>query len=270
MNSKLKGLLLDIFPQKIISSLKKVHYCRALRRFDEGKEPDLAIIKYIIDKGDTVIDIGANVGWYTKYLSDLVAETGKVISIEPIPETFSILCYCVKKLKMNNVKLYNYAISDTHGMCEMEVPKYDFGGFNYYQSRIISNNQNKISSLKYFSVITECIDNILEELGNKVSFIKCDVEGNELNVIKGALKVISKNKPVWLIELSSDPDENDSYASKLVTIMQENGYSPYWFNKNRLYKRLVGHKSTNYFFFTLDHLREMIEIRQLLYNSEWY
>jgi len=256
---RLKGILLEILeiiPAKILINFKKIHYLRSLKNFNEKNEPDFEVVKYIARKGDTVFDIGANIGWYTKLLSELVGETGKVISIDPTPETFLILSYCVKRLGLSNVNILNCAISNKEGVCKMEVPKYDFGGLNFYQTRITDNNK-KNYLFKYFFAKTKSLDGFIPCFADTVSFIKCDVEGHELAVIKGALSIISKFKPIWLIEVSSDPDQTNSSAFELFKIMQENGYIAYWYKNQKLYKRIKGDKSINYFFITSERLKQL-------------
>ncbi len=243
----LKGVLLEILPNRILLMIKKDHYLRFLSKETGRNEPDFNGVTKFVKKGDTVVDIGANVGSYTKLLSDLVEEMGTVYSIEPIPETFSILSFCVKKLNLNNVKLFNFALSDRESTAIMTVPKYDFGGYNFYQSRL-QDDDGKTASCKKFSVKIRSLDSILEILAENISFIKCDVEGHELSVIKGARKIIERSKPVWLIEISSDPDELGSAAYELTAVMKTYGYNMYWFDGNKFILRLKGNKSVNYFF----------------------
>jgi len=249
MNNNLKGFLLEIIPKKLLINLKKIHYFLSLKHFDQKNEPDFKVLKSIIKEGDKVIDIGSNIGAYTKFLSGLVSENGLVLSIEPIPETFEILKSCVKRLKLNNVQLLNYAISSNGGKSRMQVPKYDFGGYNFYQARLI-NNDNLEDSFNYFTVTMKTLDSLISYVDTKFSFIKCDVEGHELSVIKGSQNIISKFKPIWLIEVTSDPDESDSPASELFHIMLRHGYVVYWFDGEKLRQRQKGDRSTNYFFIT--------------------
>jgi FkbM family methyltransferase len=202
MLRKIKGRLSEILPENILNIFKRVHSYNLLKKYSEKEELDFKIVKYMVKKGDTVIDIGANIGCYTKLLSELVAERGMVISIEPIQCTFLILSSCVKRLNLTNGTLLNCAISDCERIAKMEVQKYDSGGFNFYQSKIIDTDAQK-SAFKYFSVPKRPLDNCVSYLKQKVSFIKCDVEGRELEVIKGAMNILTKFKPIWLIEISS-------------------------------------------------------------------
>ncbi len=254
---KLKGIFLSILPNRAIIWLKRLHYLNSLKKFGNRNEPDLKILRYIVGKGETVIDIGANVGWYTTVLSDLVSSSGHVISIEPVPETFTILSWCVKRLSLPNVELFNYAISDKEGLGKMEVPKYDFGGSNFYQARLV-NGKKRDSTSRNFTVKLKSLDSLITSFKKGVSFIKCDVEGHELAVIKGASEIITRFKPAWLIELSSDPDKEGSTAWELLHILYEVGYKSYWFDGYKLREHLIGNKSVNYFFLTPDHLNQLI------------
>ena len=94
-------------PKRVLFLIKALHYSYALKRFSERDEPDLMVVKYIVKSGNTVIDVGANVWWYTKVLSGLVGNKGRVISLEPMPETFALLSKCVKYHGLSNVELFN-------------------------------------------------------------------------------------------------------------------------------------------------------------------
>lgn len=230
-----------------------------LKKFNEINEPDFKVLRYLVRTGETVVDIGANIGWYTKFLSDLVGENGRVISAEPISETFALLSFCVKQLGLSNIKLLNFAISDREGISRMEIPKYNFGGLNFYRAKII-NSEKRQCSTKTFPVILKTLDSLLLNYEDNISFIKCDVEGHELEVIKGARKVISKFKPVWLIEVCSEPNENNSSASVLFEIMYKHGYNAYWYDGKGLHEYLNGCKSTNYFFFTNTQFEQILKM----------
>src|SRR3954471_15548180 len=74
---------------------------------------ELSLLHQYIQRGDVVLDIGANIGFYTKILSELVGSTGKVYAFEPDKTNFSYL----KKntANLNNVMLINKAVSDSTG-----------------------------------------------------------------------------------------------------------------------------------------------------------
>lgn len=247
----IKKYCLRLLPEPVLQIVKKIHYLRTLKSFKENDEIDLKVIRYLVNSGDYVIDIGANIGVYTKYLSEFVWMTGRVYSIEPIIPTFKILSYNVKKMRLKNVKLMNYAISDTVGFVIMEVPLYELGGENFYQAKIVSGNTN--SSIRRVRVKSDTIDSLFSSLPHKISFIKCDVEGHEINCIKGAKGIIENSKPAWLIEVSGNPDDPFSSAYETFQKLNGEGYEAFWFDGTNLIKRHFGDKSVNYFFITKKH-----------------
>ena len=246
----IKNSILRLLPERMLFYLKKLRYVHSLRSF---YEKDIDVVKLLVKPSDYVVDIGANVGWYTKILSELVSNKGCVYSIEPIPTTFELLSFCVKKLGLNNVELMNYAMSEKNGYVHMEVPLYESGGENFYQSKIVENKKSE-NSLKTFKVESKSIDSLFFELNNKISFIKCDVEGHEFSVIKGAERVVKKSKPAWLIEISGNPDNQDSNSYLLFNYLEKHGYTAYWFDGQKLNRYSPGDKSINYFFLTSQHL----------------
>lgn len=251
----LKNLILKLLPENVLIKLKKLHYAHELDKFTEEDESEIIIIKRLVQPGDYVIDIGANIGWYTKVLSKLVGMSGRVYSIEPIPVTFDILCYCVDKLGLTNVELLNYGISERNGVGTMEIPLYNFGGENYYQAKIADGGINK--SLRTFQISLRSLDSLFSNLLNAISFIKCDVEGHELSVIMGAKKVIAKFKPACFIEITGDPDEKDSAAYNLFNYLSREGYTPWRFDDKVLVRRLPHDTSVNYFFLQDNHLKRL-------------
>src|SRR5205823_14575816 len=131
----------------------------------------------------TTIDIGANIGRYTKHLSKF---SKRVIAIEPTPFTFTVLENTIKKLGLANVEAKCCALSDHIGTGTMAGP-------NIYEAHLEAGND----------VPVRTIDSILTG-DERVDFIKCDVEGHELQVVRGSLETIKNFHPAWLIEANHD------------------------------------------------------------------
>ncbi len=246
----IKYLILNALQEKLLFQLKKVHYVRSLRSFSEN---DVDVVKSLVNPGEYVIDIGAHVGWYTKVLSEQVGENGQVYSIEPIPITFELLSFCVKKLKLRNVRLLNCGISEKDGSALMEIPQYRTGGENFYQARIV-NEEMIDQSFKHYEIDLKSIDSLFLSLSDRITFIKCDVEGHEFSVIRGAAKFLANSKPAWLVEVSGNPDDHYSEYHALFEYLTRRGYTAYWYDGESLRERSLGVKSINYFFLTPYHL----------------
>jgi hypothetical protein len=74
------------------------------------------------------------------------------------------------------------------------------------------------------------------------------VEGHELLAVKGALQVISRDKPALLIEVTGDPDRPDSPAGELFALLAGLGYQPFTWGSGKLHGRCSGEQQGDYFF----------------------
>jgi FkbM family methyltransferase len=249
----LKKTAWKILPHSTIQFIKKRHYLRLLCSSSLEKEPELRVVRYLVKSGDTVIDIGANVGVYSKILSELVGPHGHVYSIEPFPPTFEILCYNVRKLHLDNVEPVNVAISDSQAIVTMAIPYNSSGTETHYRASIITNRKKK-DKIEATNVQATTIDSRFLSASGTISFIKCDVEGHEPACIKGAAKFLTRSQAAWLIEVSGEPDDTDSTAHNVFKILHNQGYSAWWFDGDKLRKRHSGDRSTDYFFLKDNHI----------------
>ena len=245
----LKAQALTRLPDSWLRALKIRHYERILTSFDEADEPDLTIVRQLVVPETTAIDLGANIGVYTKVLSSLTGSKGRVIGVEPVAETFGILSHNVRMLGMSNVTLVNAAISDRSEMVMIEVPNYESGGANFYQAHVVDGESDAGHTRRRAQVRSITLDEIAPS-DETISFIKCDVEGHELKCLAGAESVITKHHPAWLIEVSGDPDAGNSNARDVFGLLERQGYSGWFFDGQRLHRRRAGDRSTNYFFLT--------------------
>lgn len=254
----LKPLALRLIPERGLFYLKARRYIREVGQFSEREEPDLTVIRHLVRQGDMVVDIGANVGWYTRYLSILVGSSGHVFSLEPIPNTFALLSACVKHYGLSNVELFNTAASRADGSAAMHVPNYPSGGKNYYMASIVEDGQ-ATAGLSRQPVESRSLDSLLGGQCQNVGFIKCDVEGHELEVIQGATQTIQARKAAWFVEIDrrNDPDSPDSNAWEIFKTFEVNEYTVWWFDGASLRKRKPGETALNYFFLLPGHLSQL-------------
>ena len=160
------------------------------------REKDFLKFIDLINDGDHVLDIGANIGAMTYYFSKKLPNSA-IHSFEPIPENLKVLLRVKQKLKLLNVKTYSCAIGEKNGIIEMIMPeksKVYFHGL----SHVISNSEQKG---RINSVEIKRLDDIKELNKVKVSAIKIDVEEYEYKVLMGAERLIKKNKPIIYCEL---------------------------------------------------------------------
>jgi FkbM family methyltransferase len=239
-----------------------------LGSFSDSEEPDLVVIRYLVQRGTIAVDLGANFGMYTKVLSDLVGPTGSVISVEPVPQTFAVLSRNIRSLGMRNVSCVNVAISDRDGEVLMELPNYETGGTNFYQATVVAPASGTIvDSGKHVRVPAVRLDTLIAGKG-VVGFVKCDVESHELACLSGAENVLNSQGPAWLVEVSGgDPDETGTNARQVFKVFEDREYVAWWFDGQRLNKRRPGDRSTNYFFLKEAHATRLRETAPKLFGD---
>lgn len=251
----IKKFLKFSLPEVLLNNIKREHYYRELKSFNLDAEPDLLIVKEFVAEGDLVVDVGANIGVYTKYLSEFVESRGKVISIEPIPITYSFLLNNIEKMKLLNVESCNVAVAEKEFTSQMYIPT-GVSGENYFRAKFINTDDNIADkNMRAIEVKFVPLDILLNSLGRSISFIKIDVEGFELSVLEGARKTLENNKPSLLVEIDGDPSDIDSNADYVLKFLRAFNYKPYIFVDKKLKMWERGKTSANYFFFNECHMK---------------
>jgi FkbM family methyltransferase len=183
-------------PEAVQQDLKRYHFRRQIKRdLFRPDEPDYERLPSMISAGDWVLDIGANVGQYTRKLSDLVGPLGRVFAFEPIPATFELLASNCARFPLRNVTLLNAAASSSVGLVHMSVPEWEPGGrSNFYQARVSEAG----GAGSQYSVAALSVDTLA--LPRRVSFAKIDAEGHEHEVVRGMAQLIDRDHPIILAE----------------------------------------------------------------------
>lgn len=153
-------------------------------------------IKNWIKPTDVVVDIGANLGYFSKNFARLTPN-GKVISIEPIPAFFMTLEHFMKKYS-NSVR-HNVALGNEEGIITMVMPKSN-GMIRTGLPHIAESEEEKKKHETKDVRIVRGSDLLGKE--DRIDYVKCDIEGYELNVFKEIKPVLEKHRPVVQIEIS--------------------------------------------------------------------
>lgn len=241
--------IVRIVPKSWLFAIKRDFYYPRLAATG-GIGRDGVIMRNLIAPGDHVLDVGASIGQYTRFLSESVGPAGKVYSFEALPPTFEILSSCVRKLGLGNVTLINCAISDGPGTATMVIPVYRWGSECHYDARMEEPNDDR--KLRRFDVQTRSIDSVFEAQREKISFIKCDVNHHELAFVHGSMKTIQRFKPAMLVEIGTNPDK--SIAEHILEILSAEGYAAYRFDGKLLHPRTPGMRNQDWYFLCPSHV----------------
>lgn len=174
-------------------------------------------------KPDLFIDVGANSGFYSLKIGKNFPKL-KIISYEPIKKTFKKLQRNIELNKnINKIKIYNLGLSNKNHVLKMKaLVKNNYiqqGGFGVVlkNERIHSSQHTELANFKKG-------DSHIRKK-NKIIFIKIDVEGHELNVLKGMLKILKSNKIFLQVEIF------DKYKLKTNIFLLKNNFK----NINQIY-----------------------------------
>jgi FkbM family methyltransferase len=159
-------------------------------------KPDITkamLYKFNEKKIDTFIDIGANIGYYTLLFA---SKNIKTYSFEPNLENYNILTRNLKINNFNKSLAYNLGLSDSLGELKFYYRKEKSGHGTFNEKIVQQQNLNLCKAIK-----VDKLDNIYIQ-GNNI-MLKIDIEGYELNAIKGMLNLLNTNKiKVFCIEIS--------------------------------------------------------------------
>ena len=247
---RLKQLITSALPDSLLIAAKKRYYYWLLNTAGGSVgERDMRALPRLVKRGDFVIDIGTNIGIYTKRLASLVGDNGLVWSFEPVPQTFEILSYLIKKNVLTNVKPFNVAISDESGSVEMEIPRWKGGGESWYDARIFSAD-TRHANWRTVKAQRATLDSLTANTDRAVSFVKCDAEFHEMACLRGARETIAKWHPSWLIETLDNHYSHKSDTENIVSFLSAFGYKAYLFDGQNFRPRPPNEKSQNTFFFS--------------------
>jgi FkbM family methyltransferase len=143
-----------------------------------------------IRPGDTVVDIGAHKGAYLYWMRRAAGPAGRVYGFEPQPALHAYLRRTVSERGWTNVEVLPFALSDRQGSAAIHVPEGETSPGASLEPR---------TGGRTVPCTLETLDHVLVD-ASRLSFIKCDVEGHELAVFRGARRILSNQAPALLFE----------------------------------------------------------------------
>jgi FkbM family methyltransferase len=173
------------------------------------------------------VDIGAHLGYYTLEMSRLVKEPGKVYAIEPMSKFQEALRGLLKKNRISNVILFQLALGGDSQFVDMGIPL--VGNMKKYGYSRVMQTSTYYEYSETEKVKNESGDALFAELP-RLDFIKCDVEGMELQVFGSMMKTITRHRPILLCELADKKERIRLYEMLLPC-----GYQAYLLKNRKLH-----------------------------------
>lgn len=185
---------------------------------------EMSTFRQFVQEGDICFDVGAHAGSWTRPLSRTVRK-GHVYAFEALPYYARVLKIVVNLLRLTNVTVIDKAVFNKHTTVSLAWKGHD-GKRLTGTTRIAVGNEN----MECITVEAITLDSLLPSMpvGSKISFIKIDVEGAELMVASGAVRLIEAFRPIFYLEIVTSYCERYGYAPEnLFRFFADFGYKAY-------------------------------------------
>ena len=186
------------------------------------EELETKIVKKEVKNGDIVLDIGANIGYYTLIFAKLVGSNGKIFAFEPEPFNYDLLQKNIKINNYENIITEQKAVGNENGVIKLYLSKIRTGMHRIYKSKYTNNEFVNVDIVKLDDYFKD------SKFFNKINFIKMDVEGSEFGVLKGLTRILENNNVKILAEFIPDSIKEFGFNPQdFISFLQSFGYKIY-------------------------------------------
>lgn len=189
-----------------------------LNRYEAGTR---VWCRRLVRRGMVVADIGAHIGYYTRFFSKRVKAEGVVLAFEPCPENYAVLQHNIRSLRWDNVRLFDKAVSSKDGRAPLFISP---GHSNHSLIAGYTEAQGQVE------VETVALDSFLPFLQIfRIDFVKIDVEGSEIQVLEGMRQTVRRSLPDLRIIVEYNPvalRAGGHPPRVLLHLLEEMGFKP--------------------------------------------
>ena len=172
----------------------------------------------VVRPGDTAIDIGANLGYYTRPMSRIVGPEGRVYAVEPVP----VICEVLRRnlRGRDNVRILNCALGDGDRPVEMANDSVAAAGYFGTGRNFVDDGRNARGDAIRFKAQMRRGSSLFADV-DRIDFIKCDIEGYECVVLGEMMPLVRRHHPTILVESGGDNRRS------LIVQFGSEGYAPF-------------------------------------------
>ena len=203
LTQRRRGYTLRFFPTIVNGA---IHFCG--QKHYQAEED---FIRSMLREGDCMIDVGCNIGLLSLAAKTAVGESGRCIAFEANP-LIAHYARCNSELNGGSIDVVNAAIGDTPGLIFLSASSPDDVSFVLMQK----------PSSSYFTVAQHRLDDLIPE--GRVRLLKIDVEGFELNVLKGSRSLLDRCDFIWLEICDSFLSRFGASATELIGLLHGHGF----------------------------------------------
>jgi len=198
---EIKTRLISIFGSRFVSYIQAVRFVYLLKS-NRNLEPEIGIIQHLLKRGDVAIDVGANGADWTYRLHRCVGDHGVIYAFEADPYYAMATDAAIKLLHLRGVVVFPFGLSDKDQEVVLRV--FDDRNVRLAGRGYVDKNASRGDSGTEVIQLRR-LDSLVQEYPQiaQASLIKCDVEGFELFVFRGASAVLAKSRPVVILEVGN-------------------------------------------------------------------
>ncbi len=192
------------------------------------------LVHHIVKEGMTILDVGANFGYYTVQFSKLVGKKGSVYAFEPSGRFRGRLLDHLKRNGCTNVTVFDFGLSNNDGSLDL---------YGSDSTATLHPIPDFLMPIEREVIKLRTLDSLIEELKiERLDFIKVDIDGHESKFVSGAEKTFTRFRPVILMEFAQlNLMEGGSSVVELSEKLKRLGYV--------FYSERTGKKFINYIVF---------------------
>lgn len=172
-------------------------------------EPEIVeLIETYLPQGGTFVDIGANIGFHSLFAADVVGDSGKVFSFEPLPRLQEQMKKSIVANGFKNIVVEPVALGFTSGTARLSLVDENIG----------ASSLQDVAEDRAVSAVVEVPVSPLDSYGDRFSrldLIKIDIEGSELEALKGGEAILHRFRPIIILEFSPHVYEKDRAGKSL-------------------------------------------------------
>jgi FkbM family methyltransferase len=212
----------------LLESLRLAH--RGWRYRLGSNRAEVAFVRDRVHAGDVAIDLGAHKGAYLYWLRSCVGPGGQVIAFEPQPTLATALHRIIERRGWTNTSVHQLAVADAPGLLPLVIPG---DGGPSPGARLVAEGEDTAGYGATVEVEVVTLDAFLAERPRPIRFIKCDVEGVELSVFRGARDLLCTDRPDLMFECEQRHLQDDTVQT-VFDWLQSLGYRGRFFHRGRL------------------------------------
>jgi FkbM family methyltransferase len=197
-------------------------------------EAELDLVPAAVHPGETVLDVGANHGMWTRVLAEATGPDGRVVAFEPVAFTADTLAAVVRLLGLRNVTIVRKGCGERSERVSFSIPVQRSGVTDAALAHLASREGDAGGPRRRIDAELVALDEMREDFG-EVSLLKLDIEGAEPFALRGAERLLSRDAPTVISEV--DPEllaGFDTEPGEVIAFLSRLGYRAYAYCERRL------------------------------------